>query len=308
MSKVINTTSTPIYDYIILLTLFISQIFLIILIFFYLISSFNLVQPTIIDRIFLFSVLLTLIAISYFVIKAILIALKYFFSHEECFCENGKFYYRKILFNWIKLRVFYLPVQDIISIEDLGKRIIEPGKNTAVNYFKQNERILIKLTSGVEYKIWNYVRRPKLFSIDNSFDKDSDFFLALNKIKEIITKEKLNQKIKRLEDIYYSIVDKRYECILNKIIEEKILFITKMEEKIIINGYREAIENLEIFKNMEWEEINFYNFYVDYLSKKENKDKIVLVGYNGIDGKEVTMSILKDDINEIRDSKSTFKD
>ena len=27
---------------------------------------------------------------------------------------------------------------------------------------------------------------------------------------------------------------------------------------------------------------------------------------NGIDGKEVTMSKLKDDINEIRDSKSTF--
>ena len=32
----------------------------------------------------------------------------------------------------------------------------------------------------------------------------------------------------------------------------------------------------------------------------------VLVSFNGIDGKEVTMSKLKDDINEIRDSKSTF--
>jgi len=29
-----------------------------------------------------------------------------------------------------------------------------------------------------------------------------------------------------------------------------------------------------------------------------------LVGYNGIDGKEVTMSKLKEDINEIRDSRS----
>ena len=40
------------------------------------------------------------------------------------------------------------------------------------------------------------------------------------------------------------------------------------------------------------------------LSKKENQDKKVLVGYNGIDGKEVTMSKLKEDINQIRDSRS----
>ncbi|EGN63823.1 hypothetical protein HMPREF0404_01743 [Fusobacterium animalis 21_1A] len=57
---------------------------------------------------------------------------------------------------------------------------------------------------------------------------------------------------------------------------------------------------------MNFEEIDFYVFYVDYLSKKEYEDKKVLVGFNGIDGKEVTMSKLKDDINEIRNSKSTF--
>ena len=66
------------------------------------------------------------------------------------------------------------------------------------------------------------------------------------------------------------------------------------------------MKNLEIFKDMNFEEIDFYVFYVDYLSKKEYEDKKVLVGFNGIDGKEVTMSKLKDDINEIRDSKSTF--
>ena len=57
---------------------------------------------------------------------------------------------------------------------------------------------------------------------------------------------------------------------------------------------------------MNFEEIDFYVFYVDYLSKKEYEDKKVLVGFNGIDGKEVTMSKLKDDINKIRDSKGTF--
>ena len=34
--------------------------------------------------------------------------------------------------------------------------------------------------------------------------------------------------------------------------------------------------------------------------------KKVLVGYNGIDGKEVTMSKFKEDINEIRDSRSIY--
>jgi len=42
------------------------------------------------------------------------------------------------------------------------------------------------------------------------------------------------------------------------------------------------------------------------ITKKEYEDKKVLVGFNGIDGKEVTISKLKDDINEIRDSKSVF--
>ena len=46
---------------------------------------------------------------------------------------------------------------------------------------------------------------------------------------------------------------------------------------------------------------------MNYLSKKEYENKEVLVGYNGIDGKEVTMSKLKEDINEIRDNRSTFK-
>ena len=80
----------------------------------------------------------------------------------------------------------------------------------------------------------------------------------------------------------------------------------KDEEKFIVNAEKMAMKNLEIFKDMNFEEIDFYIFYINYLSKKEYEDKKVLVGYNGIDGKEVTMSKLKDDINEIRDSKSTF--
>ena len=46
---------------------------------------------------------------------------------------------------------------------------------------------------------------------------------------------------------------------------------------------------------------------MNYLSKKEYENKKVLVGYNGVDKKEVIMSKLKENINEIRDSRSTFK-
>ena len=73
-----------------------------------------------------------------------------------------------------------------------------------------------------------------------------------------------------------------------------------------LNISNEPIKDLEIFKDMNFEEIDFYVFYVNYLSKKEYENKKVLVGYNGIDGKEVTMSKFKEDINEIGDSRSIY--
>ena len=106
---------------------------------------------------------------------------------------------------------------------------------------------------------------------------------------------------------YNSLLEERYNYILNKIVDEEKLFISEKDNNFIINGDSEAIKDLEIFKNMNFEEIDFYIFYVNYLSKKEYEDKKVLVGYNGVDGKKVTMSKFKEDINEIRDSRSTFK-
>jgi len=108
-------------------------------------------------------------------------------------------------------------------------------------------------------------------------------------------------------DKYNSPLDKRYNYILNKIVDEEKLFIAKKDSNYIINGSYDAIEYLEIFKNIYFEEAELDTFYSYVLSKKENQDKKVLVGYNGIDGKEVTMSKLKEDINKIRDSRSMFK-
>ena len=66
------------------------------------------------------------------------------------------------------------------------------------------------------------------------------------------------------------------------------------------------VEYLEVFKNIYFEEAELDTFYSYVLSKKENQDKKVLFGYNGIDGKEVTMSKLKEDINQIRDVRSIY--
>ena len=47
----------------------------------------------------------------------------------------------------------------------------------------------------------------------------------------------------------------------------------KDEEKFIVNVEEMAMKNLEILKGMNFEEIDFYIFYVNYLSKKNMKIK-----------------------------------
>ena len=122
--------------------------------------------------------------------------------------------------------------------------------------------------------------------------------------KNYIKKEEIEKKY---IEIYNLKVEERYSYILNKILDEEKLFISEKDNNFVINGDSEVIKDLEISKDMNFEEIDFYVFYVNYLSKKEYENKKVLVGFNGIDGKEVTMSKFKEDINEIRDSRSTFK-
>ena len=121
--------------------------------------------------------------------------------------------------------------------------------------------------------------------------------------KNYIKKEEIEKKY---IEIYNLKVEERYNYILNKILDEEKLFISEKDNNFVINGDSEAIKDLEIFKDMNFEEIDFYIFYVKYLSKKEYENKEVLVGYNGVDGKEVTMSKFKEDINEIRDSRSIY--
>ena len=142
-----------------------------------------------------------------------------------------------------------------------------------------------------------------------SFGKEIDYedYLKINKIliekvreykAEKIILDKERNREEELEAMYNLGVEERYIEILNAIIDEEKLFISKKEENFLIDV---------INKSKDSQERDFYVFYVDYLSKKEYENKKVLVGYNGVDGKEVTMSKLKEDINKLRDDRSTFK-
>lgn len=142
-----------------------------------------------------------------------------------------------------------------------------------------------------------------------SFGKEIDYedYLKINKIliekvreykAEKIILDKERNREEELEAIYKLGVEERYIEILNAIIDEEKLFISKKEENFLIDA---------INKSKDLEETDFYVFYVNYISKKEYENKKVLVGYNGVDGKEVTMSKLKEDINKLRDDRSTFK-
>ena len=184
-------------------------------------------------------------------------------------------------------------------------------------YFKNTTEILvikaIKRTESPYHKI-HLTFKDKSYTAFGMKLKDEvakDIVLTINKFLEKYKKE---NKIKRLtlaekENLskkYNSPLEERYSYILNKILDEEKLFISEKDNNFVINGDSEAIKDLEIFKNMNFEEIDFYVFYVNYLSKKEYENKKVLVGYNGVDGKEVTMSKFKEDINEIRDSRSIY--
>ena len=184
-------------------------------------------------------------------------------------------------------------------------------------YFKNTTEILvskaIKRTESPYHKI-HLTFKDKSYTAFGVKLKDEvakDIVLTINKFLEKYKKE---NKIKRLtlaekenlSEKYNFSLDERYNYILNKILDEEKLFISEKDNNFVINGDSEAIKDLEIFKDVNFEEIDFYIFYVNYLSKKEYENKKVLVGYNGIDGKEVTMSKFKEDINQIRDSRSIY--
>ena len=213
----------------------------------------------------------------------------------------------------------YLIIQALNNNEKVlysKKILLEEVKKV---YFKNTFGISLMLDSGILNYLFN--SKQKFMKIETKKNYSFGLFLDYNdflkidailqpKIKEHKDKKIILNKYKRKQEklfkIYNLEIEERYKEILNIILNEKKIFLSKKDSDYIVNGGN-GIKDLEIFKNMNFEETDFYIFYVNYLSKKEYEDKKVLVGYNGIDGKEVTMSKLKENINEIRDSRSTFK-
>ena len=252
----------------------------------------------------------------YSITRAIKNGILYFVPREECYIEEDNLVYKRILFNKFilkKIKILLLDIQDII---DKGYKIPTTNGdylnplNYITTFFKPYERILIKMKLGEKFNIF-IDANPYPYTKFYSYHDDNKFIKNYNDLKEMVINEQnkilFNQKIENLMEKYNSPLDERYNYILNKIVDEERLFIAKKDNNYIINGSYDAIEYLEIFKNIYFEEAELDTFYSYVLSKKENQDKKVLVGYNGTDGKEVTMSKLKEDINEIRDSRSMFK-
>ena len=255
------------------------------------------------------------IVISYFLIKGMKNAIIYFFPYEEYEIIEDRLYYKKklkLLGKSFIMKKFDVNLKDIDSISSLPPKISFRGLK-CFDDLKPCKRIYIRLKNGEGYEVCNFAKNPYnyvAFFQDVNKGIEIEFKETFNNINFFIENgEKKYNFEKQLEEIksnYNLEKFERYNFILNKIIEEEKLYLYKDNEKFIVNAEETAIKNLEIFKTMNFEEVDFYMFYVNLLSKKENQDKKALVGYNGIDGKEVTISKLKDDINEIRDSKSTF--
>ena len=306
MKKVENRQHFILYTYA-LISLIVTDIFVIIFLVIHILSKQK-----------IYVIIAILLIMFYFITRAIVNCLKYYISKEECYCENENLIYKRILFKKFILKEMEIPLLNIQKVIDKGhipshnaRRDVLNPLHYVVLFFNYYERILLEMKTGDKYEIFVYAfpygtRAEELEKIYN----DNDFLKSFDELKEMIEEEQkkilFNQKIENLMEKYNFPLDERYNYILNKILDEENLFISEKDNNFIINGDSEAVKDLEIFKNMNFEEIDFYIFYVNYLSKKEYENKKVLVGYNGVDGKEVTMSKLKEDINEIRDSRSIY--
>ena len=195
-----------------------------------------------------------------------------------------------------KYILFFCYYSKVIKLEDIRKIYYEKVvfKGFPILFFPTD------LLKNIKFRVKENEFEDKIYAFGYKLSEHESTEIIEHIKVENVGKENLSEK-------YNYSLNEKYSYILNKILDEEKLFISEKDNNFIINGDSEAIKDLEISKDMNFEEIDFYVFYVNYLSKKEYENKKVLVGYNGIDGKEVTMSKFKEDINEIRDSRSTFK-
>ena len=228
------------------------------------------------------------------------------YPYEVLIIKNGKIIiYVSLFYRHLKFcKLFnFLQVYDIDNLKHIYFKntteilVIKAIKRTESPYHKIHLTFKDKSYTAFGMKLKDEVAKDIVLTINKFLEK----YKKENKIKRLTLAEKEN-----LSKKYNSPLEERYNYVLNKILDEEKLFVSEKDNNFVINGDSEAMKDLKVFKDMNFEEIDFYIFYVNYLSKKEYENKKVLVGYNGIDGKEVTMSKFKENINQIRDSRSIY--
>ena len=116
-----------------------------------------------------------------------------------------------------------------------------------------------KSYKGFGMKLKDEMAKEIVLTVNKFLEK----YKKVPQIKRLTLAEK-----EKLVEKYNFPLDERYNYILNKIVDEEKLFLFKKDNNFIINGDSEAIKDLEIFKNIIFEDIDFYILYVNYISKK----------------------------------------
>ena len=162
------------------------------------------------------------------------------------------------------------------------------------------QSIIMSLIVFTYLNIGNYIAMRNIGSIET---------ITLKNESLIIRRLKKNKKVTYEKEIFYDEIFKiYYQEYFIGFYKRDFTFDMKrnMKIKTYFNtysfGYKMSYEDFKKINSIIEEKIKEHKNYI----KKENQDKKVSVGYNGIDGKEVTMSKFKEDINEIRDSRSRY--
>ena len=211
--------------------------------------------------------------INFFYLRAIKNAIFNFFTYEEYKINEGKLYYEKKLKLFKKAFCFRKLEIDLTSIDSIY--ILSEKK--LIHYRRRKAGLQRYIEYFTPYERINI----KLI--------DGKEYSVCNYVKKPEYNETYNEAAEAV-----------FQTIANNIKD----FILEEKENY---RFQKELENLEEKYNLPLEER--YNFILNKIIDEEKlfvarKDGNYII--NGIDGKEVTMSKLKDDINEIRDSKSTF--